>query len=53
MRGRKLQYLVQWRRYELGENFWLLEGDLEAPNLIADCHGAHPTAPKCINALVF
>jgi hypothetical protein len=53
MRGRKLQYLVQWKGYGLKENLWLLESDLEAPDLIADFHRAHPTVPKCINTLVF
>jgi hypothetical protein len=53
MRGRKLQYLVRWKGYGLKENSWLSESDLKAPDLIADFHGAHPTAPKCINALVF
>jgi hypothetical protein len=53
MRGRRLQYLVRWKGYEREENSWISEGDLDAPNLIADFHGAHPTAPKCINVLMF
>jgi hypothetical protein len=53
MRGRKLHYLVQWKGYGLEENSWLSENDLEAPDLITDFHGAHPTAPKRINVLVF
>jgi hypothetical protein len=53
MRGRRLQYLVQWKGYGCKENLWILEGDLDAPDLIGDFHGAHPTAPKCINALMF
>jgi hypothetical protein len=53
MRGRRLQYLVRWKEYRREENLWILEGDLDAPNLITDFHGAHPTAPKRINALMF
>jgi hypothetical protein len=53
MRGRRLQYLVRWKGYGREENSWILEGDLDAPDLIADFHGAHPTAPKHINTLMF
>jgi hypothetical protein len=53
MRGRRLQYLVQWKGYGHEENLWISEGDLNAPDLIADFHGAHPTAPKRINMLMF
>jgi hypothetical protein len=53
MRGRRLQYLVRWKGYGREENSWILEGDLDTPDLIADFHGAHPTAPKCINVLMF
>jgi hypothetical protein len=53
MRGRRLQYLVRWKGYGREENSWISEGDLDAPDLIADFHGAHPTAPKHINALMF
>jgi hypothetical protein len=34
MRGRRLQYLVRWKGYGHEENLWLLEGDLDAPDLI-------------------
>jgi len=53
MRGRRLEYLVQWKGYGHKENLWISEGDLDAPDLIVDFHGAHPTAPKHINALMF
>jgi hypothetical protein len=53
MRGRRLQYLVRWKGYGHEENSWISEGDLDAPDLIMDFHGAHPTAPKRINALMF
>jgi hypothetical protein len=53
MRGRRLQYLVRWKGYGRKENSWILEGDLDAPDLIADFQGAHPMAPKRINALMF
>jgi hypothetical protein len=46
IRGRTLQYLVRWKGYEHEENLWLSEGDLDAPDLIADFHKGHPTAPK-------
>ncbi|KAF8223214.1 hypothetical protein L208DRAFT_1518622 [Tricholoma matsutake] len=50
---RKLQYLVRWKGYGHKENLWLIEGDLDTPQLIADFYRAHPTTPKCINALLF
>jgi hypothetical protein len=53
MRGRRLQYLVRWKGYGHKENLWLSEGDLDAPDLIADFHKGHLTAPKQINALMF
>jgi hypothetical protein len=53
MRGRRLQYLVRWKGYGCEENLWISEGDLDAPDLIVDFHGAHPTALKHINALMF
>ena len=53
MRGRTLQYLVRWKGYGHKENSWILEGDLEAPELIQDFYRTHPTAPKHINALLF
>jgi hypothetical protein len=53
MRGRKLQYLVRWKGYGHEENLWIAEGDLDAPDLIADFYRTHPNAPKWINALIF
>jgi hypothetical protein len=53
MRGRRLQYLVRWKGYGHKENLWLLEGDLNALDLIAEFHKGHLTAPKQINALMF
>jgi hypothetical protein len=53
MRGRKLQYLVRWNGYGREENSWILEGDLDAPDLITDFYRTHPNAPKRINALIF
>jgi hypothetical protein len=53
MRGRRLQYLVQWKGYGHEETSWISEGDLDTPDLIMDFHGAHPTAPKYINVLMF
>jgi hypothetical protein len=46
MRGRKLQYLVRWKGYRHKENLWILEGDLDAPDLIADFYRTHPNALK-------
>jgi hypothetical protein len=33
---RRLQYLVRWKGYGHKENSWLVEGDINAPDLIAD-----------------
>jgi hypothetical protein len=45
-RGRRLQYLVRWKGYGHEENLWLLEGDLDALDLVAELHEGHLTAPK-------
>ena len=50
---RKLQYLVKWKGYGHKENLWLSEGDIDAPELIAEFYETHPNAPKCINTLTF
>ena len=50
---RKLQYLVKWRGYGHEDNLWLSEGDIDAPELIAEFYETHPNAPKRINALTF
>ena len=50
---RKLQYLVKWKGYGHEENSWLLEGDIDAPELIAEFYKMHPKAPQHINALTF
>ena len=50
---RKLQYLVKWKGYGHEENSWLLEGDIDAPELIAEFYEMHPNAPKCVNAPTF
>jgi Chromo (CHRromatin Organisation MOdifier) domain len=51
-RGR-LQYLVRWKGYGHEENSWLAEGDIDAPELIAEFYSVHPNAPKRISTLAF
>ena len=46
MRYQKLQYLVRWKGYGCEENLWILEGDLDAPELIEDFYRTHLNAPK-------
>jgi hypothetical protein len=53
MRHRKPQYLVRWKGYGCEENSWILEGDLNTPDLITDFYRTHPNTPKWINALIF
>jgi hypothetical protein len=50
---RRLEYLVKWKGYGHEENSWLIEGDIEAPELIAEFYKTHPNASKHINALTF
>jgi hypothetical protein len=53
LRYRRLEYLVKWKDYGHEENSWLVEGDIEAPELIAEFYRTHPNAPKRISALTF
>jgi len=50
---RRLQYLVRWKGCGYEENLWLVEGDVDAPDLIAELYRAHPNAPKHISTLAF
>ena len=50
---KKLQYLVRWRGYGHEENSWLMEGDIDAPELIAKFYRTYPNAPRCISTLTF
>jgi S-methylmethionine-dependent homocysteine/selenocysteine methylase len=50
---RRLQFLVRWKGYGHEENLWLVEGDVNAPDLIAEFYRAHLNAPKCISTLAF
>jgi hypothetical protein len=53
LRYRRLEYLVKWKGYGHEENSWLVEGDIEAPELIAEFYRTHPNVPKRISALTF
>jgi Chromo (CHRromatin Organisation MOdifier) domain len=53
LRYRKLEYLVRWKGYGHKENSWIVEHDLEVPDLITTFYKTNPNAPKCINALAF
>jgi hypothetical protein len=46
-------YHRRWTGYGHEENLWLVEGDVDAPDLIAEFYRAHPNAPKCISTLAF
>lgn len=46
-RGRKYQYLVQWKGYGPSENSWVDAGDMEhAKELVHEFHQKWPLAPK-------
>jgi hypothetical protein len=49
----RLEYLVKWKGYGHEENLWLVEGNIDAPELIAEFYRSHPNAPKHISALTF
>jgi Chromo (CHRromatin Organisation MOdifier) domain len=53
LRYRRLEYLVRWKGYRHKENLWIMERNLEAPDLIATFYKMNPNAPKRISALGF
>jgi len=42
--------MVRWKGYGHKENSWLVEGDVNAPDLIAEFYRTHPNAPKHISS---
>jgi Chromo (CHRromatin Organisation MOdifier) domain len=46
-----LQYLIKWKGYGYKENSWENEGDVQAPDLIAELYRSHPGASCHIRSL--
>ena len=53
LRYRKVQYLVKWKGYGIGENSWEPAANLHAPDAVADFYRRNPGAPRQINRLNF
>ena len=51
MRNNWLQFLIKWKGYSYEENSWENEGDVQAPDLVADFYRSHPGAPRRIRSL--
>jgi hypothetical protein len=53
MRYRRLEYLVQWKGYDAGENMWVPHYNVVAPEAVAAFHRRNPGAPRRINFASF
>jgi Chromo (CHRromatin Organisation MOdifier) domain len=53
LRYGRLEYLVRWKGYGHEENSWIIEKDLNAPDLVTTFYRTNPNAPKCISTLAF
>jgi hypothetical protein len=53
MRWNRLEYLVKWKDYNIGNNTWLVHRDDHVPDVIAELHCLNPGAPRHINATSF
>ena len=51
MQRGQLQFLIKWKGYGYEENSWENEGDVKAPDLIAEFYNSHPGALRCIHSL--
>jgi hypothetical protein len=53
-RGRRLEYLVNWKGYGSKDDTWEPEENLEhAPEKVKEFHSRHPSAPRRIAATLF
>jgi transposase InsO family protein len=53
VRWRRLEYLVKWKGYDVGQNTWTPHYNVFAPDAIAEFHRLNPGAPRHINAASF
>jgi hypothetical protein len=53
MRWNRLEYLIKWKGYNIGDNTWVVHRDVHVPDIIAEFHRLNPGAPRHINAASF
>jgi hypothetical protein len=53
LRYRRVEYLVKWKGYGVGENMWVPHYNVEAPAAVAAFHRNHPGAPRTIGFAAF
>ena len=52
-RYNRIEYLVKWKGFDIGENSWEPHYNLHCPNLVKAFHRTNPAAPQRISATSF